>query len=72
MRVKGVGEEYSDLLEAAGVDTVKELRNRNSANLLAKMVETNEKKRLVRRLPTLSMVERWVAHAKTLDPVITY
>ena len=72
MRVKGVGEEYSDLLEAAGVDTVKELRNRNAANLLAKMVETNEKKKLVRRLPTLSMVERWVAHAKELPPVVTY
>jgi len=72
MRVKGVGEEYSDLLEAAGVDTVKELRNRRPDNLLAKMVETNEKKRLVRRLPTLSMVERWVAHAKKLPPVITH
>jgi predicted flap endonuclease-1-like 5' DNA nuclease len=72
MRVKGVGEEYSDLLEAAGVDTVKELRNRNSANLLAKMVEVNSQKRLVRRLPTLSMVERWVAHAKDLQPVVKY
>ncbi|MBU1227572.1 MAG: DUF4332 domain-containing protein, partial [Actinobacteria bacterium] len=52
MRVKGVGEEYSDLLEAAGVDTVKELRNRNPENLLARMVEINREKRLVRRLPT--------------------
>jgi predicted flap endonuclease-1-like 5' DNA nuclease len=72
MRVKGVGEEYSDLLEAAGVDTVKELRNRRPDNLTAKMVETNEKKRLVRRLPTQSMVERWVAHAKELPPVIKH
>jgi predicted flap endonuclease-1-like 5' DNA nuclease len=72
MRVKGVGEEYSDLLEAAGVDTVKELRRRNAANLLNAMVEVNTKKRLVRRLPTLSMVERWIAHAKELDPVVTY
>ena len=72
MRVRGVGEEYSDLLEAAGVDTVKELRNRRPDNLLAKMIETNEKKRLVRRLPTLSMVERWVAHAKELPPVVKY
>jgi predicted flap endonuclease-1-like 5' DNA nuclease len=71
MRVRGVGEEYSDLLEAAGVDTVKELRRRNAANLLATMVEVNTKKRLVRRLPTQSMVERWVAHAKELDPVVT-
>ena len=72
MRVKGVGEEYSDLLEAAGVDTVKELRRRNTANLLATMVEVNTKKRLVRRLPTLSMVDRWIGHAKELDPVVSY
>jgi predicted flap endonuclease-1-like 5' DNA nuclease len=72
MRVKGVGEEYSDLLEAAGVDTVKELRRRNPANLLSAMVEVNDKKKLVRRLPTESMVERWVANAKSLDLVVTY
>lgn len=72
MRVKGVGEEYSDLLEAAGVDTVKELRRRNPGNLLGAMVDVNAKKRLVRRLPTESMVERWVEDAKTLDPVVTH
>lgn len=72
MRVKGVGEEYSDLLEAAGVDTVKELRRRNAGNLLAAMVDVNAKKRLVRRLPTESMVERWVEAAKGLDTVVTY
>ena len=72
MRVKGIGEEYSDLLEAAGVDTVKELRRRNAENLLTRMNEINRKKRLVRRLPTISMVERWVAHAKELDPVVTH
>jgi predicted flap endonuclease-1-like 5' DNA nuclease len=72
MRIKGVGEEYSDLLEAAGVDTVKELRRRNSANLLSTMVEVNDKKRLVRRLPTESMVDRWVSNAKELDPMVTY
>ena len=72
MRVKGVGEEYSDLLEAAGVDTVKELRNRNAANLTVAMNEVNGRKRLVRRLPTESMVERWVAHAKKLPPVVEY
>ncbi len=72
MRVRGVGEEYSDLLEAAGVDTVRELRRRNAANLLDAMVDANSKKRLVRRLPTLSMVERWVAHANELEPVVTY
>jgi predicted flap endonuclease-1-like 5' DNA nuclease len=72
MRVKGIGEEYSDLLEAAGVDTVKELRRRNAANLLGAMVDVNAKKRLVRRLPTESMVQRWVDHARTLDAVVTY
>lgn len=71
-RVKGVGEEYSDLLEAAGVDTVKELRTRNPGSLLAKMTEVNEKKRLVRRLPTESMVTRWVGHAKELPPLLEY
>lgn len=72
MRVKGVGEEYSDLLESAGVDTVKELRRRNARNLLATMVEVNAKKKLVRRLPTESMVARWVDHADNLDPIVTY
>lgn len=71
-RVKGIGSEYSDLLEAAGVDTVKELRTRNAANLTAKMAEVNQKKRLVRRLPTESMVSGWVEAAKALDPVVKY
>ncbi len=71
-RVKGVGEEYSDLLEAAGVDTVKELRNRNAANLTEKMSSINRQKRLVRRLPTEAMVKRWIAHAKRLTPVVKY
>ena len=72
MRVKGVGEEYSDLLEAAGVDTVKELRRRNAANLLSAMIAVNKKKRLVRRLPTESMVARWVVLANSLDPMVTH
>jgi predicted flap endonuclease-1-like 5' DNA nuclease len=72
MRVKGVGEEYSELLEAAGVDTVKELRNRKPENLHAAMVEINARKKLVRQLPGASAVARWVAHAKTLKPVMTY
>lgn len=72
MRVKGVGEEYSDLLEHAGVDTVKELRNRNVDNLHAKMAEINAKKKLVRRPPSLGEVKRWVAHAKKLKPAVTY
>ena len=72
MRIKGVGEEYSDLLEASGVDTVKELRRRNAANLLTAMVEINRKKNLVRRLPTETMVQRGVDHAKDLEPLVTH
>jgi predicted flap endonuclease-1-like 5' DNA nuclease len=72
MRVKGIGEEYSDLLEHAGVDTVKELKNRKAANLHAKMVEINQKRRLVRRLPTESMVESWVDNAKKLKAMVTH
>lgn len=72
MRVRGVGEEYSELLEAAGVDTVKELRNRKAENLAAKMAEVNEKKKLVRQTPAASQVEKWVAHAKELKPAITH
>lgn len=72
MRIKGVGEEYSDLLEASGVDTVRELRRRNAANLLTAMIEINRKKDLVRRLPTEAMVQRWVDHAKDLDTIVTH
>ena len=72
MRVKGVAEEYSELLEAAGVDTVKELKRRNAANLAEKMAEVNAKKKLVRLLPSEKRVDGWVAHAKTLDAVMTY
>lgn len=72
MRISGVGEEYSELLEAAGVDTVKELRNRNAENLSAKMDEVNAKKKLVRSTPGAARVNKWVEQAKTLDPVITH
>lgn len=72
MRVKGVGEEYSDLLEQAGVDTVKELRNRKPENLWNAMKEANDKKKVVRVLPALSQVENWVAQAKQMDPVVKY
>lgn len=72
MRIKGVGEEYSELLEAAGVDTIKELRTRKPVNLHKAMVEANEKKKLVRQLPSPQQVERWIKQAKDLDPVMTY
>jgi predicted flap endonuclease-1-like 5' DNA nuclease len=66
MRIKGVGEEYSDLLEEAGVDTVAELAQRNPDNLYAKIMEINEAKKLVRRPPTLEDVKSWVEQAKKL------
>ncbi|MBD8893968.1 DUF4332 domain-containing protein [Roseibium litorale] len=72
MRIKGVGEEYSELLEAAGVDTVKELKHRNAENLAAKMAEVNETKKLVRQVPSESQVAKWVEQAKELPPVLTY
>ena len=71
-RIKGVGEEYSDLLEAAGVDTVPELAQRKAENLQAKMVEVNELKKLVRRVPTLTEVASWVEQAKTLPRAVNY
>jgi predicted flap endonuclease-1-like 5' DNA nuclease len=71
-RIKGVAEEYSDLLEAAGVDTVKELATRKPDNLHAKMVEVNADKKLVRQLPTPKKVASWVAQAKELVPAVTY
>ena len=72
-RVTGIGKEYSELLEKAGVDTVKELRNRNPENLLAKLEGANSSARqLVRALPNLKSVESWIETAKTLDPMVTY
>ncbi|MBT8401458.1 MAG: DUF4332 domain-containing protein [Rhodothermia bacterium] len=72
MRVKGIGGEYSELLEAAGVDTVVELSKRNVANLHAKMKEVNGKKKLVRQLPSESQVNGWVAQAKKLGRMVTH
>lgn len=71
-RIKGVFEEYADLLEEAGVDTVKELAQRNPGNLYKKLVEVNEQKKLVRQLPGKSQVENWVAQAKQLDRAVFY
>ena len=72
MRIKGVAEEYSELLEAAGVDTVKELKHRNAANLTAKMAEVNAEKKLVRLLPSEKSVTKWIDQAKSLEPMMTY
>jgi PAS domain S-box-containing protein len=72
MRVPGIGEEYSELLEKAGVDTVKELRNRNPSNLYEALLSANEAHKLVRRTPHLSEVEAWIKEAKELPPVVEY
>lgn len=72
MRISGVGEEYSELLEAANCNTVKQLRRRNPANLTKRMLDINEEKKLVRSPPKLSQVTKWVKQAETLEPKLTY
>jgi predicted flap endonuclease-1-like 5' DNA nuclease len=72
MRISGVGPQFAELLENAGVDTVKELRNRNSGNLAAKIKQINDEKNLANAAPAESVVEGWVAQAKELDPKISY
>jgi len=71
-RIKGVGEEYADLLEAAGVDTVPELVQRNAGNLYQKLIAVNEEKKLVRRLPIPAQARDWIAQANRLPRVVTY
>ncbi|SRR5690554_239590 len=71
-RVPGIGPQFSELLEAAGVDTVKELRNRNAENLHAKIQEVNESKNLVRRLPSLAQIQEMIEEAGKLAPIMTY
>lgn len=71
-RIKGVAGQFAELLEAAGVDTVKELRHRVAANLQPKMEEINEAKNLCNRVPSVSEVEKMIAQAKELEPKLTY
>ncbi len=71
-RIKGIGGEYAEILEAAGVDTVPELAQRKAENLLAKLTEVNEAKKLVRRLPVLKQLEDWIEQAKALPRVLKY
>lgn len=71
MRINGIGSEYADLLAAAGVDTVKSLRRRNAANLMAMMTQVNAKRRAVQRLPTVEMVQGWIDEAAALEPIVT-
>jgi len=72
MRIKGVGSEYADLLEATGVDTIRELRRRNPDRLLEAMTETNLRRRVIRRLPTDGMVRGWVDAAKGTEPLVAH
>jgi predicted flap endonuclease-1-like 5' DNA nuclease len=71
-RVKGIGEEYADLLEAGGVDSVPELAQRNPAHLHDHLVEVNEAKKLVRQVPSQTMVEGWITAAKGLPRAVEY
>jgi predicted flap endonuclease-1-like 5' DNA nuclease len=72
MRIKGVGQDYAELLKAAGVDTVNELRRRNPANLARQMAEANAKLKLVRVLPSPAMIGNWIEQAKKLELMISY
>ena len=71
-RIKGIGEEYADLLEIAGVDTVPELAQRNPENLYQKLLEVNQEKKLVRRSPAQDQVSDWIEQPQGLPRVITY
>lgn len=72
MRIKGISREYAELLQAAGVDTVKELKYRNPINLARAMADANKKRKVVRQLPSEKVVKRWIENAKLLPLKITY
>ena len=71
-RIKGVASQFAELLKASGVDTVKELRNRNAANLYAKMIEVQAEKKITRAVPAESQVADYIEQAKNLEPLVTY
>jgi len=72
MRIKGIAGEYAELLEAAGVDTVKEFRNRNAENLAKKMDEVNSEKKLTRQVPSATSLQGWIDQAKELEPRVSH
>ena len=72
MRIKGIRKEYAELLQAAGVDTVKDLKYRNPANLANAMAEANKKRKVVRLLPSEKVVGNWIENAKKLQLKISY
>ena len=71
-RINGVGPQFAELLEAAGVDTVKEFRHRVAENLQPKLVEVNEQKNICNRVPAVSEVQKMIDQAKELEPRMTY
>ena len=71
-RINGVGPQFAELLEASGVDTVKEFAHRNAENLVAKMNEVNDQHKRVGRVPTVAEVQRMIDQAKELPGVLTY
>ena len=71
-RINGVAGQFAELLEGAGVDTVKELRNRNAENLAEKMAEVNQEKHLCKASPSAKTVSKWIEQAKTLEPMVTH
>lgn len=71
-RINGVGPQFAELLHAAGVDTIKELRTRNAANLHAKIVEVNAEKNLANAVPALSRIEKFIEEAKGMEPAVTH
>lgn len=72
MRISGVARQFSELLEGAGVDTVKELGTRKADNLAAKMKEINDTKKLTKTVPSAKVVQGWIDQAKTMEPKITH
>ena len=72
MRVNGVGRQYAEVLHAAGVDTIKELRTRNAENLAAAMKQVNDVKNLANACPSAAVVQDWIDKAKAMDPLITH
>ena len=71
-RIKGVAGQFSELLEAAGVDTVPELAQRNAENLQQALAKTNEEKNLAKTTPSLNQVTAWIAEAKTLPKIVQH
>ena len=72
MRINGIAGEYAELLEASGVDTVKEFKHRNADNLAAKMAEVNEEKKLTRQVPSASTLQGWIDQAKEMEPRVSH